>query len=113
MVIYIKTTINKMKCPNCGEYVELKTSKSKMIDTIVISLLIVLGIILAPIIGWGSVAILLLGSILCFKVLLLISTLIYKSALPISPEIQCKKCGAVIKLSKEEYEEIEDRLEEE
>lgn len=109
MVIHIKTTMNKMKCPDCGEYVELKTSKSKFIDIIIIVLLIILGIAHVPIIGWGAVAVLLLGSILCFRILLLIFTLVCK---PISKEVKCKKCGAVIKLSKDEDEDTEDILEE-
>ena len=102
MVIHIKTTMNKMKCPDCGEYVELKTSKSKFIDIIIIVLLIILGIAHVPIIGWGAVAVLLLGSILCFRILLLIFTLVYKLAVPISKEVRCKKCGSVIKFSEDE-----------
>ncbi|WP_122638693.1 hypothetical protein [Romboutsia sp. Marseille-P6047] len=116
-MIYIKTATNIGKCPECGEHVDLRIFKSKMtsiaiiILLIAVSLLILIGAIYEPMIELVSV-IILLASILYFKLsLILIYVLFFKLGLYIVPAFRCKKCGALIKFSKDEYENIKGTIE--
>lgn len=117
MVIYIRTVINTGKCPNCGESVDSKLSKSKMtsiaiiILLIAVSLLILIGAIYQPILELVSVTIL-LASIIYFKVsLILIYVLFFKSGFSLVPAIRCKNCGELVKFPKEEYEDVKGTIE--
>lgn len=107
MVIYIRRIVNRIKCPNCGEYSNIRLFKSTMINTIIGILLTVGCIALIPIIGWITIPILLLSSVLYFRLLLLIYVLFFESKLFIlSIVVKCEKCGSEIILTNERNKKL-------
>lgn len=107
MVIYIRRIVNRIKCPNCGEYSNIRLFKSTMINTIIAILLTVGCIALIPIIGWITIPILLLSSVLYFRLLLLIYVLFFESKLfVLSMVVKCEKCGSEITLTNERNKKL-------